>query len=176
MNVPREPILKSEKLRRFFFFHASRGLIEATHLCTTFGMAAWNWNRTPIRHWFVSVVIVSNAGRERNWIHRERNSIHMKLLKLKPWILHSQILLTVSYWAHSGRVSISYVATAALFSKQVPNDSHSLSQHYWLSQMDQLFHNCFFCYFSTGARILGSSSVSALLSSVLSSLPSPSHL
>ena len=78
----------------------------------------------------------------------------------------SDTLGTVSYWAHSGRVSISYVATAALFSKQVLNDSHSLSQHYWLSQMDQLFHNCFFCYFSTGARILGSSSVSALLSSV----------
>ena len=91
INVPREPILKSEKWRRFF---STLRADVSTHLCTTFGMAARNWNRTPkswIRHWFVSVVIVSNAGRERNWIYRERNSIHMKLLRFKPWILHSQI-------------------------------------------------------------------------------------
>ena len=129
MNVPREPILKSEKWRRFFLHTLRPDRSLATHLCTTFGMAARNWNRTPkswIRRWFVSVVIVSNAGTEINWIHREIQSTW------NFWDSNPKFYIIRyswhCYWAHSGRVSHK-LCTAALCGglSQVPNDSLSLS-------------------------------------------------
>jgi len=48
MNVPQEPILKSEKWR-WIFFRAFRGRMGATHLyALPSGMAARNWNWTPL--------------------------------------------------------------------------------------------------------------------------------
>jgi len=74
MNVPQEPIVKSENEGEFFFLHFTRTDRSYAPLCATFGMAARNWNWTPfskfwIRHWITDLY----CPQADNLVNHKRN-------------------------------------------------------------------------------------------------------